>query len=137
MGTSFLVRLAPKATDHYVGGLSLIYRDMVKINVAALQELGFERVHVCDAAHDVGWLTLESARLAMTQAEVEPPEIDVVIWAKAEMNSLGFSRKLSTQPEHALQRLARLTVSKPLKCSPKSVAGMNRSESMCKVSRSR
>ena len=35
----------------------------------ALKELGFEKVHVCDPEHNVGWLTSESARLAMTQAD--------------------------------------------------------------------
>ena len=35
---------------------------------SALEELGFEKVHVCDAAHDVGWLALESARLAMARS---------------------------------------------------------------------
>ena len=33
---------------------------------STLEQLGFEKVHVCDSAHDVGWLALESARLAMT-----------------------------------------------------------------------
>ena len=50
---------------------------------SALEELGFEKVHVCDAAHDVvgshwnppGWLWPE--------AGVEPAEIDVLIWASA------------------------------------------------------
>ena len=50
---------------------------------SALEELGFEMVHVCDGAHDVGWLALESARLAITRAEVKPAEIDVLIWASA------------------------------------------------------
>ena len=49
----------------------------------ALEELGFERVHVCDPTHDVGWLALESARRAMAEAGVEAAEIDVVIWASA------------------------------------------------------
>jgi len=48
-----------------------------------LNELGFEKVHVCDAAHDVNWLASESARRAMTYAEVEPAEIDVLMWASA------------------------------------------------------
>ena len=52
-------------------------------DLAALKELGFEKVHVCDSVHDVGWLALESARRAMAQAEVEPAEIDVLIWASA------------------------------------------------------
>ena len=30
---------------------------------SVLQELGFEKVHVCGAAHDVSWLALESALL--------------------------------------------------------------------------
>jgi 3-oxoacyl-[acyl-carrier-protein] synthase III len=50
---------------------------------AALEELGFEKVHVCDAAYDVDWLALESARSAMTQAEVKPADINVLIWASA------------------------------------------------------
>jgi 3-oxoacyl-[acyl-carrier-protein] synthase III len=50
---------------------------------SALEQLGFETVHVCDAAHDVGWLALESARWVMTRAEVRPAEIDVLIWASA------------------------------------------------------
>ena len=52
-------------------------------DLAALKELGFEKVHVCDLAHDVGWMALESSRRAMHQAEVEPAEIDVLIWASA------------------------------------------------------
>ena len=48
-----------------------------------LEELGFEKVHVCDATHDVGWLALKSAWLAMVRARVEPAEIDVLIWASA------------------------------------------------------
>ena len=52
-------------------------------DVAVLEELGFEKVHVCDATHDVGWLALESARRAMAQARVEPAETDVLIWASA------------------------------------------------------
>ena len=51
--------------------------------LAALKELGFEKVHVCDLAHDVGWMALESSQRAMHQAEVEPAEIDVLIWASA------------------------------------------------------
>ena len=50
---------------------------------SALEELGFEKVHVCDAAHDINWLALVSARRAMAEAEVEPTEIDVLIWASA------------------------------------------------------
>ena len=52
-------------------------------DLPALKELGFEKVHVCGPEHNAGWLALESARLAMTQAEVEPAEIDVLIWASA------------------------------------------------------
>ncbi len=52
-------------------------------DLAALKELGFEKVHVCDSVHDVAWLAMESARRAMTQAEVDPAEIDVLIWASA------------------------------------------------------
>jgi 3-oxoacyl-[acyl-carrier-protein] synthase III len=50
---------------------------------SALEELGFEKVHVCDATHDINWLALESARRAMGEAEVERGEIDVLIWASA------------------------------------------------------
>ena len=35
---------------------------------SALEELGFEKVHVCDATHDINWLALESARRAMGEA---------------------------------------------------------------------
>jgi 3-oxoacyl-[acyl-carrier-protein] synthase III len=50
---------------------------------SVMEELGFEKVHVCDAVHDVGWLALESARRAMARAEVEPAEIDILIMASA------------------------------------------------------
>jgi 3-oxoacyl-[acyl-carrier-protein] synthase III len=52
-------------------------------DISVLKELGFEKVHVCDPAHDVAWLALESVRGAMDQAEVEPTEIDVLVWASA------------------------------------------------------
>lgn len=52
-------------------------------DLSALNQLGFEIVHTCDPRHDVGWLALESARLAMSRSAVESAEIDVLIWASA------------------------------------------------------
>lgn len=50
---------------------------------AALKELGFEKVHVCDADHGVEWLAVEAARKAMDHAKVTASEIDVLIWVSA------------------------------------------------------
>ena len=71
--------LPPKTRDLE----DLQHNGLLVSDLAALKELAFEKVHVCDPVHDVGWLTLESARRAMTQAEVESAEIDVLIWASA------------------------------------------------------
>ena len=72
--------------------------ELLVSDVAVLEELGFEKVHVCDATHDVGWLALESARLAMARARVEPAETDVLIWASALPDTHLQKPCLATRP---------------------------------------
>ncbi|HVE16928.1 MAG TPA: 3-oxoacyl-[acyl-carrier-protein] synthase III C-terminal domain-containing protein, partial [Chthoniobacterales bacterium] len=48
-----------------------------------LAELGFEKLHVCDKAHDPEWLALEAASQAIAKAGLEPGEVDILIWASA------------------------------------------------------
>jgi len=50
---------------------------------SALEELGFERVHVVDAEHGVEWLAVESAQRALANGRLEPGDIDVLIWVSA------------------------------------------------------
>ena len=52
-----------------------------------LAELGFERAHVADTATGIEELAFEAATAAMSDAGLQPHEIDVLIWASARPES--------------------------------------------------
>ena len=53
----------------------------------ALAAFGFEHAHVCDASCRPGEMALDAARSAMSDAGLQPHEIDVLVWASARPES--------------------------------------------------
>jgi 3-oxoacyl-[acyl-carrier-protein] synthase III len=53
----------------------------------ALADFGFERAHICDAIDQPGEMALDAARAAMSDAGLQPYEVDVLVWAGARAES--------------------------------------------------
>ena len=54
---------------------------------AVLREFGFARAHVARAAADVGEMALTAARNALTDAAIQPEQVDLLVWASARPES--------------------------------------------------
>ena len=52
-----------------------------------LSEFGFERAHICDARNPPEDLALDAARAALSDAGLQPSEVDVLVWASARPES--------------------------------------------------
>jgi 3-oxoacyl-[acyl-carrier-protein] synthase-3 len=53
----------------------------------ALAGFGFERAHLCDASGQAADLALDAARAALSDAGLQPHEVDVLVWASARPES--------------------------------------------------
>jgi 3-oxoacyl-[acyl-carrier-protein] synthase-3 len=53
----------------------------------ALAAFGFERAHICEASCQPGEMALDAARAAMSDAGLQPYEVDVLVWASARPES--------------------------------------------------
>jgi 3-oxoacyl-[acyl-carrier-protein] synthase III len=53
----------------------------------ALAAFGFERAHISDANCQPDDMALDAARAAMSDAGLQPHEIDVLVWASARVES--------------------------------------------------
>ena len=53
----------------------------------ALSAFGFERAHVCDPGYAPAEMALDAARAAMSDAGLQPYEVDVLVWASARPES--------------------------------------------------
>jgi 3-oxoacyl-[acyl-carrier-protein] synthase III len=53
----------------------------------ALSAFGFERAHLCDATYPPGEMALDAARAALSDAGLQPHEVDVLVWASARPES--------------------------------------------------
>jgi 3-oxoacyl-[acyl-carrier-protein] synthase III len=49
----------------------------------ALSAFGFERAHLCDASGEPREMALDAARAAMSDAGLQPHEVDLLVWASA------------------------------------------------------
>ena len=56
---------------------------LVSSSPAALSAFGFERAHLCDATYPPSEMALDAARAAMSDAGLQPHEVDVLVWASA------------------------------------------------------
>src|SRR5262245_12911053 len=60
---------------------------LVVSSPAVLRDLGFSRAHVAAPGCDPGALALEAARRALTDASLDPDDVDLLIWASARPES--------------------------------------------------
>ncbi len=54
---------------------------------AALSALGFERAHVCDRTCSPQDIVLDASHAALTEAGLQPCEVDLLVWASARSES--------------------------------------------------
>jgi 3-oxoacyl-[acyl-carrier-protein] synthase-3 len=54
---------------------------------AVLRQLGFARAHVASSPFDTGEMALQAARAALQDAELQPDEVDLLVWASARPES--------------------------------------------------
>jgi 3-oxoacyl-[acyl-carrier-protein] synthase III len=81
-------------------------RSLIRSTPETLAGFGFERAFIATVEFDAGWLALRAARLALEDAQLEPGEIDVLIWASALpsnhlRNSSGGSDDVLTNFQYA------------------------------------
>jgi 3-oxoacyl-[acyl-carrier-protein] synthase-3 len=74
---------------------------LLRSSPQALSAFGFERAHVCDGTYRLEDMALDAARAALSDAGVEPRDVDVLIWASARPENHIRSRSVSEKPEHA------------------------------------
>ena len=60
---------------------------LLSSSMSALSAFGFERAHMCDANCEPGELALDAARAAMSDAGLQPHEVDLLVWASARPES--------------------------------------------------
>ena len=71
----------------------------------ALSAFGFERAHLCDASCPPEEMALDAARAAMSDAGLQPHEVDVLVWASArpENHLRGAGRAARTDAGGVMQ----------------------------------
>jgi 3-oxoacyl-[acyl-carrier-protein] synthase-3 len=73
---------------------------MLRSSPQALSALGFERAHLCDRRCLPQDLALEAAQAALSDAGLQPHEIDVLIWASARSENHVHPAQRSTGAAH-------------------------------------
>jgi 3-oxoacyl-[acyl-carrier-protein] synthase-3 len=79
---------------------------LLRSSPKALSAFGFERAHICDRNYPLEDMALDAARTALSDARLEPRDVDVLVWASARPESHVRSRSVSEKPEHAPRRPA-------------------------------
>jgi 3-oxoacyl-[acyl-carrier-protein] synthase III len=60
---------------------------LLKSSPQALSAFGFERAHICDGSYPLEDMALDAARAALSDARLEPCDVDVLVWASARPES--------------------------------------------------
>jgi 3-oxoacyl-[acyl-carrier-protein] synthase-3 len=69
-----------------------------------LSAIGFERAHVCDPAHRPEDLVVEAATMALKEANLQPGDVDLLIWAGARPESHVRPASLMAAPSAAVMQ---------------------------------
>jgi 3-oxoacyl-[acyl-carrier-protein] synthase-3 len=56
---------------------------LLRSSPQVLSNLGFERAHICDGKYPLEDMALDAARAALSDARLEPGDVDVLVWASA------------------------------------------------------
>src|SRR4051812_29357099 len=70
--------------DHWLSLTDLASRGLIQSDPQTLTDFGFDRAYIAPGAQaDVPILAQRAARAAIADANLQPPDIDVLIWASA------------------------------------------------------